>query len=58
MRERGARFEDVRHALISATCCKPSNDSKWKVTGGQDLDGDELVSIVAIEDEVVVVTVF
>lgn len=58
MRERGARFEDVRQALISATCCGPANDGKWKVTGGQDLDGDELISIVAIEDEVVVVTMF
>jgi len=28
MHERGARFEDLRQALISATCCGPANDGK------------------------------
>jgi hypothetical protein len=30
----------------------------WKVTGGVDLDGDDLVCAVGLEDDVIVVTIF
>lgn len=57
MSERGVRYEDVRHALAGARRCKASDLGRWKVSGG-DLDGDELILVVAIESGVVVVTVY
>ena len=57
MRERGAQFEDVREALVTASKCTADEDEKWKVTG-VDRDGDELTLVVALEDGVVVVTLF
>jgi hypothetical protein len=56
MRQRGVQYADVRSALTSATACTPSA-AKWKVTG-PDQDGDALTCVVALEDGVVVVTVF
>jgi hypothetical protein len=57
MAERGATFEDVRHALANATACKAQPNGRWRVTG-PDLDGDELVLVVVPEAGVVVITVF
>jgi hypothetical protein len=58
MRERGVGFDDLRQALVSASRCGPADaPGKWKVTG-QDGDGDDLTAVVALEDEVAVVTVF
>ena len=57
MVERGARYEDVRHALMGAQRCRAADQGRWKVFG-EDLDGDELVCVVAIEAGVVVVTVY
>lgn len=57
MAERGARREDVRHALRAATSCRQQPDKKWRVPS-VDLDGDDLTLITAIEDDVVVVTLF
>lgn len=57
MGERGARYEDVRHALSGARKCKAADLGRWKVSG-DDLDGDELILVVAIESGVVVVTVY
>jgi hypothetical protein len=57
MGERGAQFEDVRHALAGARKCKAADLGRWKVSG-DDLDGDELILVVAIESGVVVVTVY
>ena len=57
MGERGAQYEDVRHALASARWCKASDQGRWKVTG-DDLDGDELTLVVSIEAGVIVVTVY
>ncbi len=57
MAERGATAEDVRTALASATACRAADGGRWKADG-VDLDGDELVAVVAIEGDVVVVTVF
>jgi hypothetical protein len=58
MDERGATFDDVRQALVSATTCQAQPASRWKVQGGSDCDGDELTMIVTIEMAVVVVTLF
>lgn len=56
MRQRGASYEDVRHALENAIGCRP-DEERWRVESN-DLDGDELTVVVAIEDDVVVVTLF
>ncbi len=55
--ERGASWRHVRCALVSAVSCVDNGGETWKVTG-PDLDGDALTCIVAIEDAVVVITVF
>ena len=55
--ERGANFEDVREALMTASTSKPDGD-KYKVEGGRDLDGDSLTVVVAIEEKLLVVTLF
>ena len=57
MAERGAQYEDVRHALATARRCKAQDGDRWKVLGA-DRDGDELVLVVVIEAGVIVVTVF
>jgi hypothetical protein len=57
MAQRGARYEDVRHALAGAQRCTAADQGRWKVFG-EDLDGDELVCVVSIEAAVVVVTVY
>ena len=57
MRERGARFYDVQHALANAMECTASERGRWR-TRGPDSDGDELTCIVRLENGVVVVTVF
>ncbi len=58
MDERGATFDDVREALVTATSCRIEPASRWKVEGGCDCDGDELTLVVTIELAVVVVTLF
>jgi len=57
MAERGAQYEDVRHALAGARRCKAADQGRWKAFG-EDLDGDELVCVVTIEAGLVVVTVY
>ncbi len=57
MAERGAQYEDVRHALATARHCKPQDGGRWKVSSA-DRDGDELVLVVVIEAGLIVVTVF
>jgi hypothetical protein len=50
---------DVQHALRSARRAlhQPNND-RWRVEGGTDLDGDELILNVVFEGDVIVITVF
>ncbi len=55
--KRGSSWRHVRHALINAEVCVENRNDTWKVTG-PDLDGDELLCVVAIEDGVVVITLF
>lgn len=58
MAERGVSFPDVREALVSATTCRAEPGDRWRLEGGHDCDGDPLTAVVAIEDGVVVVTLF
>jgi hypothetical protein len=58
MRQRGANRADVKNALLSASDATWQTDHQsWHVTGGVDLDGDELSLAVDIEADVVVITV-
>jgi hypothetical protein len=59
MDERGASTDDVCNALLTAkeAAHDPERD-RWKVSGGTDLDGDALKVMVAIEADVIVVTLF
>jgi len=58
MDERGVTRNDVEHALMNAVRCawQPRKET-WKAFS-VDLSGDELVVAVAIEDGLLVVTVF
>jgi hypothetical protein len=58
MDERGANQRDVISALANAVrCARASNPGCWKAVG-PDLDGDELSVVVALEDGLLVVTLF
>ena len=57
MKERGARFSDVEHALVNAARCALQENGRWRVDG-RDLDGDDITLVVVIEAGVVVVTLF
>ena len=49
----------MEHALLGATSATEQRDRGcWRVQGGVDLDGDDLTVIVALEADVVVVTLF
>ena len=56
MRQRNVLVRDIRSALTAASTCL-AEGKKWRVTG-PDYDGDPLTCIVALEDDVLVVTVF
>ncbi len=61
MDERGANHQDVQNALATATAANYQSDrDNYKVTGGVDMDGDDLRVIVDVNTdiEVVIVTVF
>lgn len=55
----GASRYDVQNALKTAKTAthQPAKD-RWRIDGGHDLDGDELTIVVALEGDVVIVTVF
>ena len=57
MPARGVRRADVLAVLKSPSSCRPSEGERWRVEGLDTAD-DELTVVVAIEDNVVVVTVF
>lgn len=59
MKERGATELDVRHALRIATAARYQADRRnWRVEGGVDTEGDELMLICDLEADVIVVTLF
>jgi hypothetical protein len=59
MDERGATFRDVTSAIATATAATfQAERDTWKVTGGTDLDSDDLTVVLAIEDNLIVITVF
>lgn len=58
MQQRGADFRDVRSALMTATACTEQQNGSWRIEGGVDRDGDDLTVVAAIEQGVVVITLF
>lgn len=56
MQQRNVSYKDAFSALSHASACEGNGDN-WKVTG-PDVDGDALTCVVALEDGVVVVTVY
>jgi hypothetical protein len=58
MDERNATTRDVISALMTATKATAETTSKFKVTGGVDLDRDDLNIVVALENNALVVTIF
>jgi hypothetical protein len=57
MDERGTTERDVLQALRSAASCVAQANGTWKVPS-KDASGDELTAVVALEGEVLVVTLF
>lgn len=59
MRERGATPRDIRRALLTATSAIYQDDrDNWRLDGGMDMDGDDLMLICDLEADVIVVTLF
>lgn len=56
MYEAKATEEDVREAMINAKSIRPTEKGRWRIKG-PDLDGDELEVVIAIEDQLIIVTV-
>ena len=57
MAQRGAGVADIKHGLSIARSCKLQDNGRWRVPT-DDLDGDDLTLIVALDHGVVIVTVF
>ncbi len=58
MTQRSITYRDLRNALVNAsTCVASAAEGRWVVTG-LDLDGEDTKVVCAIEDGVVVITVF
>ncbi len=57
MVERGAVPADVRCALMNATGCRAQPAGTWRVDGS-DRDGDAMTVVVALEEGILVVTMF
>ena len=59
MLERGAHPRDVRRALLTATAAIYQDErNSWRLDGGMDTDGDDLMVICNLEADVIVVTLF
>jgi hypothetical protein len=57
--ERGVTPRDLRRALLTATAAVLQDGrDNWRVDGGVDIDGDDLMVICDLEADVIVVTVF
>jgi Domain of unknown function (DUF4258) len=55
MRDRNVRYDELRHALVTARTCTIQANGRIRVRGF-DLDGAALDPVVALDGEVVVIT--
>ena len=58
MQQRGIQVGDVANALDSATAASCGPNGNWKLTGGRDLEDDELVVVVSFNPDTKIVTVY
>lgn len=58
MDDRGATAYDVRRALLSATSAEKQPNGSWRLLGGTDSDGEDLVVAVRVDDGLELVTLF
>ncbi len=59
MAERNAVVADVIAAILTSTRAAYQSDrDNWKLTGGADLDGDDMVVIVDFVGDLVIVTIY
>ncbi len=59
MRDRNVTGGDILSAIATATTAAYQADrDTWKVSGGTDTDGEDLTLAVAIEANLIVVTIF
>jgi Domain of unknown function (DUF4258) len=58
MRHRNVTRQDIASALASARTAAPEAETRWKLLGGCDCDGDVLTVVVAFDAGTIVVTVF
>ncbi len=57
MEQRRTRFQELRSILMKAPACSELPSARWRVHG-LDADGDALEVIVAIQDGLVIITLF
>lgn len=58
MRERGAHAEDVLLAMRGATASSLKDNGTWRLSGGKDVDGDDLDVVLDVRcDPIRVVTI-
>lgn len=58
-RDRNLGIDDIRHALTAATAATfQPNNSRWKVSGGADLEGVPVTFIVRLEGGLLVITLY
>lgn len=58
MSQRRITYQDIRNALVNATTCVAASEAGRWVVAGLDLDGEETKVVCAIENGVVVITVY
>lgn len=54
----GGADNNVLAAIKSATKCTAQDNGRYRLTGGVDIDGDDMTVIILFDDGVLVVTLF
>ena len=59
MDERGATSRDLIKGILTATRAGyQTNHENWKLTGGVDLDGDDMIIVVDFVGDLLVITIW
>lgn len=58
MDRRCARVPDVKRAISTATGAELQPNGSWRLLGGKDTDGDDLVLAIRVDDGLELVTLF
>lgn len=57
MSQRGVTYADLRYGLMNASDCEAGESGRWRVWT-TDMSGDSLTVILAIQDGILIITVF